>query len=113
MDNDELKILKERVLAELREWLPAYRERMDAIDSRIYEYCSDAIREDIDTANIYELLGIRKVLRLMDTYELNEKQTRRVIRAIEGKWDGNRHEAGGLKFDTPRGRMQTDNRPSV
>ena len=35
MDNDELKILKERVLAELREWLPAYRERMDAIDSRI------------------------------------------------------------------------------
>lgn len=105
MDNDELKILKERVLAELREWLPAYRERMDAIDSRIYEYCSDAIREDIDTANIYELLGIRKVLRLMDTYELNEKQTRRVIRAIEGKWNGNRHEAGGLKFDTPRGRM--------
>ncbi len=105
--NDELKILKDQVLTELRSVLPLprYAERMNAIDQRLQRYCLDAVREDMDTANVYELLGIRKVLRLMDTYELNERQTVRVIRAIEGKWNGNVHEIGGLKFDTPRGHM--------
>lgn len=103
--NDELKILKEQVLAELRRYLPQYRSRMDAIDERLYAYAIDAVREDMDTANIYELLGIRKELRLMDTYEMNPKMVCKVIRAIEGKWNGNQHEKGGLKFDTPRGNM--------
>ena len=105
MTNDEAKVMKARVLEELREVLPSYRDRMDAIDNRLYAYAADAVRTDMDTANIYELLGIRKVLRLMDSYELNIRQTKRIILAIEGRWSEGRHVSGGLKFDTPRGNM--------
>ncbi|MGN1239273.1 MAG: terminase TerL endonuclease subunit [Paludibacteraceae bacterium] len=104
--NDELKAMKARVLDGLRRNLPVYKARLCAIDGRLYDYCADAIREDMDTANVYELLGIRKVLRLMDSYELNGQHVQRMIRAIEGVWDTARgcHIKGGLMFSTPRGR---------
>ena len=95
--------MKAQVLVQLRHYLPQYKERMDAIDTRLFAYCIDAVREDMDTANLYELLGIRKELRLMDTYTIKTDRVVRYIRAIEGKWENNRHIKGGLKFATPRG----------
>ena len=35
-------------------------------DGRLTDYIADAISDQAAHANIYELLGIRKVLRLMD-----------------------------------------------
>jgi len=105
MTHDELRHIKEQTLETIRNYLPTYRFQMEDIDPRIYAYCQDAVRRDMDTANIYELLGIRRVLRLMNTYELNTRRTRQVLRAIEGTWQDGQHVKGGLKFDTPRGNM--------
>ena len=40
-------------------------------DPRLLAYVEDAISNEASHANIYELLGIRKVFRLMDSYDLN------------------------------------------
>ena len=50
-----------------------------------------------------ELLGIRKEMRLMDSYDLDPERVKRSLRAIEGQWQGGRHVKGGLRFSTPRG----------
>lgn len=103
MDNQELREIKERCLLELRAYLPTVKDRLERIDNRIYGYTIDAVREDMDTANVYELLGIRKVLRLMEAYEVNENRVRLELRAIEGEWENGKHVRGGLRYDTPRG----------
>ena len=103
MDYQELKELKEQCLCELREYLPTVKAALDEADTRLYLYASDAIREDMDTANVYELLGIRKVLRLMLTYEVDVDYVHLILRAIEGVWEDGKHIRGGLSYDTPRG----------
>ena len=102
---EDFKKAKAKVLHDLTEALPKYRERLDAIDSRLYEYASDAISNDGSHANLYELLGIRKELRLMDSYQVNPQRVQMTVRAIEGQWKNGKHIKGGLKFDTPRGNM--------
>lgn len=104
MDNQELKQIKDRCLEELRGYLPTVREQLDSIDERLYIYASDAVRYDMDTANIYELLGIRKVLRLMLTYEVSAREVQKRVLAIEGEWHNGKHVRGGIPYDTPRGR---------
>lgn len=99
----ELKEQKERCRADIRAALPNVKPALDEIDGRVCEYMYDAIRDDMDTANVYELLGIRKVLRLCYAYRINAERVQRVLRAIEGEWDGGTWVRGGLKFDTPRG----------
>ena len=103
MDHQELKTLKEDCLRELREYLPTVKAALDKADTRLYLYASDAIREDMDTANVYELLGIRKILRLMLTYEVDVDYVHLILRAIEGVWEDGKHVRGGLSYDTPRG----------
>lgn len=100
---NNLKNIKQQCLEELREYLPKISSQLDRIDSRLYQYAADAVREDMDTANVYELLGIRKVLRLMCSYEIAEKRVRTTIHAIEGKWENGRWVSNGLAFDSPRG----------
>ena len=102
---EDFKKAKARVLCDLTEALSKYKARLDAVDVRLYEYAADAISNDGSHANLYELLGIRKELRLMDSYEVNSTRVQMVVRAIEGIWDKKGWKKGGLKFDTPRGNM--------
>ena len=104
-DFEELKKAKQRCVDELVEALPRYRERLDEIDHRLVEYIEDALSNNASHANIYELMGIRKEFRLMDSYKMDVARVHRTLRAIEGVWQGGRHQKGGLKFDTPRGNM--------
>ena len=95
--------LKAQCLSDIEEALPRYRERLDAIDPRLCIYIDDAISNHGSHSNIYEDLGIRKCLRLMDSYEIDVERVKRTLRAIEGVWRDGKHVKGGLKFDTPRG----------
>ena len=104
-DFEQLKQAKAQCLDDLRTHLPDYVNRLNSIDTRLLPYVEDAISNDGSHANLYELLGIRKELRLMDSYDLDPERVKRSLKAIEGQWQNGRHVKGGLKFDTPRGNM--------
>ena len=102
-DFEQLKQIKAQCLADITEALPDYVNRLNSIDTRLLPYVEDAISNNASHANLYELLGIRKELRLMDSYDLDPQRVQRSLRAIEGQWANGRHVKGGLKFSTPRG----------
>ena len=102
-DFDELKQIKAQCIADIQEALPDYVNRLNSIDTRLLTYVEDAISNNASHANLYELLGIRKEMRLMDSYDLDPQRVQRSLRAIEGQWKNGRHVKGGLKFSTPRG----------
>ena len=102
-DFDELKQTKAQCLRDITEALPNYVNRLNSIDTRLLTYIDDAISNNASHANLMELLGIRKELRLMDSYDLDPERVKRSLRAIEGQWQGGRHVKGGLRFSTPRG----------
>ena len=102
-DFDELKQIKAQCLRDITEALPDYVNRLNSIDTRLLTYIDDAISNNASHANLYELLGIRKEMRLMDSYDLDPERVKRSLRAIEGQWQGGRHVKGGLRFSTPRG----------
>lgn len=102
-DFDELKQTKAQCLRDITEALPDYVNRLNSIDERLLTYVEDAISGNASHANLYELLGIRKEMRLMDSYDLDPERVKRSLRAIEGQWANGRHVKGGLKFSTPRG----------
>ena len=104
-DFDELKQTKAQCLRDITEALPDYVNRLNSIDTRLLTYIDDAISNNASHSNFYELLGIRKELRLMDSYALDIPRVQRTLRAIEGRWANGRHVKGGLKFSTPRGAM--------
>lgn len=102
-DFDELKQTKAQCLRDITEALPDYVNRLNSIDERLLTYIDDAISNNASHANLMELLGIRKEMRLMDSYDLDPERVKRSLRAIEGQWQGGRHVKGGLRFSTPRG----------
>jgi len=102
-DFDELKQIKAQCLRDITEALPLYADRLNSIDERLMQYIEDAISNEGSHANLMELLGIRKEMRLMDSYDLDPERVKRSLRAIEGQWANGRHVKGGLKFSTPRG----------
>jgi len=115
MESKDLREVKERVLEELRGQAFMYLPKLEDLDARLADYLRDICRMDMDTANLYELLGARKVLRLAHTYRVNGERFWQWVRAIEGDWvcvmygDGTEiikkwvHQGGGLKFSTPTG----------
>ena len=105
IDNQEYWNNKAQCLSDIREALPRYSDRLNECDERLMQYIEDAISNNASHSNYYELLGIRKELRLMDSYALDIHRVQRTLRAIEGKWENCRHVKGGLKFSTPRGAM--------
>ena len=105
IDNQDYWKKKAQCLSDIREALPRYAERLNECDERLMQYIEDAISNNASHANFYELLGIRKELRLMDSYEMDIHRVQRTLRAIEGRWENGRHVKGGLKFSTPRGAM--------
>lgn len=104
-DFEQLKQAKAQCLDDLRTHLPDYVNRLNSFDPRLMIYIEDAISNDGSHANLYELLGIRKEFRLLDSYDLDPERVKRSLRAIEGQWKNGRHVKGGLRFDTPRGNM--------
>ena len=102
-DFDELKKLKAQCISDIRDALPFYANRLNECDERLMIYIEDAISNNASHANLYELLGIRKELRLMSSYDLDPQRVKRSLRAIEGQWANGRHVKGGLRFSTPRG----------
>ena len=102
-DFETLKRAKAQVLVDLTTHLPDYVNRLNAIDIRLVAYIEDAISNNGSHANLFELLGIRKEFRLMDSYAMDAERVRLSMRAIEGQWKNGKHLKGGLKFDTPRG----------
>ena len=66
-DFETLKRAKAQVLVDLTTHLPDYVNRLNAIDIRLVAYIEDAVSNDGSHANLFELLGIRKEFRLMDS----------------------------------------------
>lgn len=99
MTTDKIKEVKDVCLDELRAYVPHVSEQLEVIDPRVIQYIDHAMKY----ANVYELLGIRKQLRLMVTYKQNIERLHQWMRAIEGVWEDGEWKIGGLKFDTPRG----------
>ena len=102
-DFEELKQAKAQCLADITEALPDYANRLNSVDTRLLKYIEDAISNNASHANLYELLGIRKEMRLMDSYDLDPERVQRSLKIIEGQWKNGSHQKGGLKFSTPRG----------
>ena len=48
-----------------------YANRLNGCDERLLTYIEDAISNNASHANLMELLGIRKEMRLMDSYDLD------------------------------------------
>ena len=105
IDNQEYWNNKAQCLSDIREALPRYADRLNECDERLMQYIEDAISNNASHSNYYELLGIRKELRLIDSYDMDIPRVQRTLRAIEGRWENGRHVKGGLKFSTPRGAM--------
>ncbi|MBQ1571160.1 MAG: hypothetical protein IIZ78_08560, partial [Clostridiales bacterium] len=85
-DFDELKKLKAQCISDIRDALPFYANRLNECDERLMIYIEDAISNNASHANLHELLGIRKELRLMSSYDLDPERVKRSLRAIEGQW---------------------------
>lgn len=83
---EELRAIKEHCLQELRSVLPRYEERMRKMDDRVWTYAQGVVRADEDVHNLDEILGLRKFMRLMDTYEVDYEQVRQVVYDAEGEW---------------------------
>ena len=85
-DFDELKQTKAQCLSDIREALPLYANRLNGCDERLMTYIEDAISNNASHANLYELLGAAKFLRMLNSYNFNTRKVQTVIRLREGEW---------------------------
>lgn len=94
---------KADALAMLADMLPAYRERLTAIDPRLLTYYEGLT--DGNLHNLYEVLGGLKFLRILRTYKFSHKKVRHAIQLYEGRWNGDRYieGSGGLQFSGLKG----------
>lgn len=74
---------------------------LKAIDPRLKDYFT-GIADNPELHNGYEILCAVKFLRLLRTYEFNEKEVRKIIQLREGEWAQDergrwRHVRGGIK----------------
>ena len=94
---------KADALAMLADMLPAYRERLTAIDPRLLTYYEGLT--DGNLHNLYEVLGGIKFLRILRTYKFSHKKVRHAIQLYEGRWNGDRYieGSGGLQFSGLKG----------
>lgn len=85
MTHEEAKKIKEQCLEDIRVAMQkhVYFERVGKIDSRLSNYIYDCIDVNTDHANLYELLGIRKFLRMLTTYSFNYEKVHMVYAAYE------------------------------
>lgn len=102
MDYDELKQIKAAAAASLPATAQRVAGKMLDIDTRMAEYVWD-VAGDPDGHNVWEILGVARTLRWLTAYYWDTAKVQRVLRAIEGRWEGGRYIEGGLKIDSNRG----------
>ena len=97
MTHDEAKKIKQQCKTDILLAIsrPLYADRLQQIDQRLYEYVADCCDTMTDHANLYELLGIRKFLRMLFTYHLDIEKVQSVYKAYEY-----------LKFSGIKGKQQ-------
>lgn len=85
MTDSEAQSTKARCLADIRRAMtqPVYFERVAAIDPRLSEYIYFCIDPHEDHANLYELLGIRKFLRMLCTYDFDYGKIHKMFALFE------------------------------
>jgi phage terminase large subunit-like protein len=83
MTHQEAKTIKQAVKEELIAAFTEYEPRLTQIDPRLKEYVLDCIDPMADHANLYELLGIRKFIRMLYTYPFHTEKVQRIYRAYE------------------------------
>lgn len=83
MTPEETRTIKSAALADIREALPRYSQRLTDIDARLLLYACDVARTDIDIHNADEMLALRKFLRMLDTYPFDTEKVQRIYRAYE------------------------------
>ena len=97
MTNDEAKQIKAQCLKDISAAMARkeYTHKLVDIDNRLWAYIMDCIDLSEDHANLYELLGIRKFLRMICTYDLDIAKVQKVYKAYEH-----------LKFSGIQGKQQ-------
>ena len=97
MTHDEAKKIKQQCKTDILLAIsrPLYADKLQQIDPRLYEYVADCCDTMTDHANLYELLGIRKFLRMLTTYPLDIDKVQSVYKAYEY-----------LKFSGIKGKQQ-------
>ena len=97
MTNEEAKQIKQRCKTDIicAMATDTYYVKVRSIDIRLADYIMDAAQLSADHANLYELLGIRKFLRMICTYDLDIAKVQKVYKAYEH-----------LKFSGIQGKQQ-------
>lgn len=85
MTNEEAKQVKDQCKLSIYYAIGTqeYADMLSQIDPRLYDYIADATDMNTDHANLYELLGIRKFLRMLTTYPLAIDKVQKVYKAYE------------------------------
>lgn len=83
MTHSEARQYKQQCLNDILQALPIYREQLLRIDQRLLDYIIDCTDPTTDHANLYELLGIRKFLRMLGTYDFDVTKVRKIYTAYE------------------------------
>ena len=85
MENEQAKQIKEQCIADISAAMARkeFTHKLVDIDNRLWAYIMDCIDISEDHANLYELLGIRKFLRMLCTYPLNIDKVQKIYKAYE------------------------------
>ena len=85
MENEQAKQIKQRCKTDIicAMATDTYYVKVRTIDIRLADYIMDAAQLSADHANLYELLGIRKFLRMLTTYPLNIDKVQKIYKAYE------------------------------
>lgn len=104
----DYKSLKAQAEDVLRSVMADYEERLLRIDPRLWDYVLGVGQNTPDEHNLYEILGVLKFLRLLDTYPYEISKVHHAIRLYEGRWEGTRYipGTGGLEFSGLFGRKR-------
>lgn len=88
--------LKKRLVADLPAFIEeqerAYRDRLDHIDPRLWEYCAGVLGSP-DDHNLYEILGVCRFFDLLGRYKFSRRRVRRFFKLYET-----------IRFNNPEGR---------
>lgn len=79
-------------------------KKLHDIDNRVCAYVMDVGFEP-ERHNRYEMLGVLKFLRYMETYYFDYDTVHLIYRALEGIWEDGKHLGGGFKISGNRGEM--------
>ncbi len=85
MTDLESQTAKRQCIADIRLAMaqPFYSERVARIDPRIARYIAFCTSTEADNANLYELLGIRKFLRMLATYSFDYEKIHKMFALFE------------------------------